>query len=364
MVDRWVRRLLPVACTLILVGVVAVAVDGGVPARVEAAATSTTTTLPHPTTSTSTTAVPTTTAPPVVETVPPPPPAPPVTDPPPPPTTARPVVVPIGVVQTPSGILVPVLADHGDGTYEVQTPCDARATVAGVPVGPVDVVLDPGHGGSEPGAVGPNGLTEKELNLAVAQQTADRLRAAGLRVVLTRDIDVRLTLAHRANIAMGLGATFLSIHHNAVPDGPSAGPGTEVYFQVANPESQRLAGLVVEEIRAALAPFGVAWASDADNGARARIRSSDGTDFYGVLRRTAGVTGVLSEAGYLSNPPEADLFASAEGQAAEAGAITRAVLRWYGGEGAGPAAFSPNPPSTGASGGSGGGPDGCVDPPL
>jgi hypothetical protein len=121
---------------------------------------------------------------------------------------------------------------------------------------------------------------------------------------------------------------------------------------------------VVEEVRAALAPFAVAWASDLDHGARARIRSSDGTDFYGVLRRTAGVTGVLTEAGYLSNPAEAELFGSAEGQAAEAGAITRAVLRWYGGESAADAAFSPNPPSTGASGGPGGGPSGCIDPDL
>jgi N-acetylmuramoyl-L-alanine amidase len=304
----------------------------------------------------------TTTTPVPAPTVPPPPP----TEPPPPPTTEapRPVVVPVGVVQTPSGILAPVVTDLGGGQYEVQTPCDNRATVTGTPIGPIDLVLDPGHGGDEPGAGGPNGLREKDVNLAVAQQVAEQLRAAGVRVVLTRDIDVRLTLAHRANVAMGLGAAFLSIHHNAAPDGPSAGPGTEVYFQVANPESNRLAGLIVEEVRAALSLFAIAWESDFDNGARARIRPDDGTDFYGVLRRTAGVPAVLSEAGYLSNPAEADLFASAEGQAAEAGAIARAVLRWYGGEVAGPAAFSPNPPSTGASGGPGGGPSGCVDPDL
>lgn len=133
---------------------------------------------------------------------------------------------------------------------------------------------------------------------------------------------------------------------------------------MANPESRRLAGSVVEEVRAALAAFAVAWESDLDNGARARIRSDDGSDFYGVLRRTAGVPGVLSEAGYLSNPAEADLFATAEGQAAEAGAISRAVLRWYAGESTTDAAFSPNPPSTGASGGPDGGQTGCVDPPL
>ena len=194
------------------------------------------------------------------------------------------------------------IADLGGGTYEVQTPCDARATIAATPVGPVDVVIDPGHGGSEPGAVGPNGLREKDLNLAVAEQTAALLRQAGLRVVLTREVDVRLTLAHRANIAVGLGATFLSIHHNAAPDGPSAGPGTEVYFQVANPESQRLAGLVVEEVRAALAPFAVAWASDADNGARARIRSSDGTNARSSGNPGAAAAAIPAAVGYNTVP--------------------------------------------------------------
>ena len=58
-----------------------------------------------------------------------------------------------------------------------------------------------------------------------------------------------------------------------------------------------------------------------------------------MLRRTAGVTAVLSEAGYLSNPAEADLFASAEGQQAEAEAIARAVLRWYGGDAAAETAY-------------------------
>lgn len=271
--------------------------------------------------------------------------------------------VPTGVLRTPSGILAPIVADLGGGRYEVQTPCDARATTAGTPLGPIDVVLDPGHGGGEPGAVGPNGLAEKDVNLAIAQQVADQLTTAGIRVVLTRDIDVRLTLAHRANIAVGLGATFLSIHHNAVPDGPSGGPGTEVYFQIADDDSRRLAGLVVEEVRAALAAFPVTWASDAVNGARTRT-SSDGTDYYGVLRRTAGFPGVLVESGYISNPPEADLFASPEGQAAEAGAITRAILRYFDGGVAADGAFSPNPAPTGGAGGAGGGLSGCIDPAL
>jgi N-acetylmuramoyl-L-alanine amidase len=59
---------------------------------------------------------------------------------------------------TPGGVMAPITADRGDGTYEVQTPCDGRAVVTGFPLAGAHVVLDPGHGGDEPGAIGPNGL--------------------------------------------------------------------------------------------------------------------------------------------------------------------------------------------------------------
>ena len=275
--------------------------------------------------------------------------------------------VPPGVLFTAvSGIMAPITADLGGGSYEVQTPCDARAVVTGFPLAGAHVVLDPGHGGDEPGAVGPNGLLEKDLNLAVARLTAERLREAGATVVLTRDDDLRVTIATRAGIVLGLRpVAFLSIHHNAASDGPSPTPGTEAYFQVASPDSRRLAGLVVEEVRAALAPFGGPWESDTDNGAKARVRSDNtAEDFYGVLRRTVGVPSVLSEAGYLSNPAEAELFAREDVQQAEADALARALTRFVTGEDAGDDAFSPSPPSTGPSGGSGGTAEGCVDPVL
>jgi hypothetical protein len=87
-------------------------------------------------------------------------------------------------------------------------------------------------------------------------------------------------------------------------------------------------------------------------------------DFYGVLRRTAGVTSVLSEAGYLSNPSEADLFAREDVQQAEAEALARALTRFVTGDEPAADAYAPSPPSTGAAGGSGGTADGCVDPVL
>ena len=271
-----------------------------------------------------------------------------------------------GVVLTPTGMLAPVVGVHENDTYDVQTPCDGRAVVTGTPLAGAHIVLDPGHGGDEPGASGPNGLVEKELNLAVAQLTAQALREAGATVVLTRETDMRLTLAYRAGIVLGLvPMAFVSIHHNAAPDGPSPIPGTDAYYQVASPESRRLAGLLVEEIRAALTPFGVAWESDANNGAKARVQASDPSlDFYGVLRRTVGIPSALSEAGYLSNPAEAELFARPEVQQAEADAIAVALTRFITGDEPAESAFSTAPPSTGSTGSGSGGTAGCVDPPM
>lgn len=308
---------------------------------------STTTTAPtsSTTTSSTTTTLPTTTAPPS--------PWPPLAGGP-----ARAVV-------TPTGLTLPVLADRGDGTYEVQTPCSETAVVAGTPLSGAHVVLDPGHGGDEPGAVGPNRLAEKDLNLTVAGLVADALRAQGATVVLTREQDVRLTLSTRALLATNLAPiAFVSIHHNAAPDGPSPVPGTEVYFQVASDPSRRLAGLIVEEVRTALSEYDADWASDVPNGAVARINTRDGGDFYGILRRGGATTTVLSEAAYLSNPTEADLLVRPDVQQAEAEAIARAIERFQRGESAGDAAYAPGGPLTQPSGGPGGGSSGCVDPAL
>jgi len=78
------------------------------------------------------------------------------------------------------------------------------------------VVLDPGHGGKDPGAIGPTGLKEKEVTLAIAKELARLLRREGLEVYLTREDDRFIPLDRRAEIANQLkGDIFLSIHANA-----------------------------------------------------------------------------------------------------------------------------------------------------
>jgi N-acetylmuramoyl-L-alanine amidase len=78
------------------------------------------------------------------------------------------------------------------------------------------VVLDPGHGGQDPGAVGADGLREKDVTLRLARALRPRLVARGFRVVLTRDGDRALSLEERTALAEGVGGdVFISLHTNA-----------------------------------------------------------------------------------------------------------------------------------------------------
>ncbi len=235
----------------------------------------------------------------------------------------------LGVVITDSGLVLPV-REARDWGYLVGTPCGWEAEVAsGVHVAAAEVVIDPGHGGRESGAVGVNGLAEKDLNLAVAKLVRDDLEARGYRTVLTRTTDVRMPTVVRAEIALALSAeVFVSIHHNGGTTRRSPDPGTEVFHQSRSPESRRLAGILFEEVQSALSQFDVAWVASSNKGTRAFERERDGKDLFGVLRHPAGVPSALSEAAYLSNPPEARLLADPTVQAVEARAIADGIVRY------------------------------------
>jgi N-acetylmuramoyl-L-alanine amidase len=92
------------------------------------------------------------------------------------------------------------------------------------------IVLDPGHGGKDTGAIGPGGVMEKDIVLALAKKLAKRLRERlGIEVVLTREEDVFIPLEERTAIANAHGADlFVSLHVNASPN-PHA-QGIETYY--------------------------------------------------------------------------------------------------------------------------------------
>lgn len=94
------------------------------------------------------------------------------------------------------------------------------------------VILDPGHGGDDPGAKGPNGLQEKDATLLIAKRLAGILRGRGYEVHLTRTTDTLISLADRPRLANQWkgsepGALYISIHNNS---GVPAAHGFETYF--------------------------------------------------------------------------------------------------------------------------------------
>jgi len=266
------------------------------------------------------------------------------------------------VLITPTGVVVPIVSTL-TSSYSVRTPCGLIDRVIwGTPIAAADIVLDPGHGGPvETGAVGPNGLVEKDLNLEVAKRTARILESRGISVVLTRTADYRIPLATRAEIANVLEAeAIISIHHNAPNANSSPTPGTEVFIQDGVPESARLGGLLQEEIVEALDQFDVDWTIASDAGAIVVLNDS-GLNSYGMIRRPE-MPAVLAELGYLSNAEEAELFATVEYQNVAARALADGIDRWLnsGDPGSG---FRDEPRLFTPSGGTGGS-DGCEDPEL
>ncbi|MDE0122889.1 MAG: N-acetylmuramoyl-L-alanine amidase [bacterium] len=267
-----------------------------------------------------------------------------------------------GVIVTDSGLVLPV-REAQDGGFRVTTTCWREGFVSsGTYLGSVDVVLDPGHGGSEYGAIGSNGLSEKELNLSVAQMAATELRAHGYSVLLTRTTDVRMPVVVRSEIARAVDPdVFVSIHHNGGAVRRSSSPGTETYHQAHNPDSARLGGILYERIHSALSQYGITWRVTGLRGANAIVRRRDGKDLYGILQYTPGLTSVITEAAYLSNPAEARLLADPDAQETEALAIAHGIIQYLTTESPGSGYNGTVVTSRRLRGGS---PGGCVDPPL
>ncbi len=95
------------------------------------------------------------------------------------------------------------------------------------------IVIDAGHGGFDPGAIGRNGLKEKDVNLDIARRLADILKCQGVDVVLVRSSDIFVPLPKRVEIANNSGADlFLSVHSNASKSRSLS--GFEVYYIASN----------------------------------------------------------------------------------------------------------------------------------
>jgi N-acetylmuramoyl-L-alanine amidase len=172
------------------------------------------------------------------------------------------------------------------------------------------VVVDPGHGGRDPGAIGPTGLTEKEVNLDIALRLRRLLVADGIRVVMTREADATVELPDRVRIARERGGTvFVSIHANAHARGGPVQSGTETYF--LNAHSQALAQLVQDELVRALG---------------LPNRGVKTANFY-VLREST-IPAILVEVAFISHPAEEARLREEAFRERVAEAIARGVARF------------------------------------
>ncbi len=183
------------------------------------------------------------------------------------------------------------------------------------------IVIDPGHGGSDPGAIGPNKVMEKSITLDVAYELKERLEAKGARVYMTRtgDRDVYKPRAEgvdelqaRVDIAEKYDAdVFLSLHVDAFVN-PEVG-GATTYYNGKTPFDKVLAGSIIKYI-GSIPGF-------------APSRGVKSANFY-VMKNSSMPTSLI-EMGFLSNPKEEKLLTQEETQEAFAKGIADGVEEFF-----------------------------------
>lgn len=183
--------------------------------------------------------------------------------------------------------------------------------IPSVPQGQLVVMIDPGHGGGDPGAIGIGGIQEKAINLAISQRVQQRLQQAGITTVMTRSGDQEIDLDPRVVYAERAGADiFVSIHANAISMSRPDVNGLETYYY-SGANSERLAQSIHSSV----------------------LRSTDMQDrgvrtarFY-VIRHTS-MPAVLVETGFVTGARDAARFSNASTRDQIADAIAEGILNY------------------------------------
>ena len=213
------------------------------------------------------------------------------------------------------------------------------------------IVIDPGHGGEEQGAHGPQGTLEKDITLSVARRLKSAIeQQLGLRVVLTRAGDQTVRLDERAAIANHNKADlFISLHANASTR--SSAVGAEVFYLSIDEygeEARRIAaseGQAIPVVGGGLRDIEVilwemaqvryleqsaAFAEVVEEELRTRLRMSSRAIQQAPFRVLVGANmpAVLVEMGFISNPAQERQLASAPFQQAIADALVESIIRF------------------------------------
>lgn len=217
-------------------------------------------------------------------------------------------------------IFTAMLLINVDAYITEQTSADAEGGKGRV------IIIDPGHGGEDPGAIGPGGVYEKDLNLEIARLIHDELKTLGYDVVLTRDDDKMLyspeenikgmrkisDLKNRCKIAAEYdNPIFISIHMNSF--GSSKYSGLQVYYADEDNESYSLAASVQASVKASLQP---------ENN---RV-IKNGKDLY-LLQHCNGVP-IIIECGFLTNTNECEKLSQKEYQKQLSSSIVCGIIEY------------------------------------
>ena len=183
------------------------------------------------------------------------------------------------------------------------------------------ITIDPGHGGSDTGAIGPRGLYEKTATLAIGLDLAEMLKKSGARVFITRRTDRDVApqpatdseeLQARCNVGnLSKSDIFVSIHLDSFTS-PSAAGTTGYYYTGGSDSSRRLAQYVKEGVVSSLGTY--------DRGTKT-------SNFY-VVKNTE-MPATLVEVAFVSNPDEEAMLGSKEGQLKAAEGIFRGIVRYF-----------------------------------
>lgn len=181
------------------------------------------------------------------------------------------------------------------------------------------VILDAGHGGSDPGKVGINNALEKEINLEISQKVKALLEAKEIKVIMTRENDEMLCeetadnkkredMKRRTEMINEIRPFLVvSIHQNSFSDASVS--GAQVFYYSGSEESEKMAVLMQNALREV----------DEQN-----QREAKANDSYYLLKKTKVPT-LIVECGFLSNPEEAEKLVTDEYQDAISNAIVKGI---------------------------------------
>jgi N-acetylmuramoyl-L-alanine amidase len=218
------------------------------------------------------------------------------------------------------------------------------------------IVLDPGHGGVDPGAIGINGTYEKHLTLAMARQLKARLEKGGrFRVVLTRDRDIFISLRERVALARrAKGDLFVSLHADSNPNRYTRGLSIYTLSEKASDkeaglladkenkadiisgmdfseESPEVTGILIDLAQRESMNLSAQFASLAVGELGRQVRTLDNTHRFAgfAVLKAPDIPSVLVEMGYLSNDDEVRLLQQAAYRDKLADAMAHAMDRYF-----------------------------------